>query len=599
MKIKEYYASKNKKIKLCIENFKTILAFEIFYKLLGLFILLPIVKEIFKFTLRITGLKIIIQNNILEYISKPVIYPFLLLIVMIAGVYVYFEIISFVNITLYIMKNRCISLFELLEVNIKTLKQQVKPINIFLWVYILLLLPLSFSFLENYLIVNFAFPSFVLDYFQYNLHLFFFVLVFLLICFWFTWIWCFVFHFMILKDMNFLEARKASSFLWKKNKGKFFKKSFLVFLISFISKYTIGVWQYACGYIVYKMRADANLLTLYLITLVYIFINLCIKIALNIFVFYELSDFYYEYNPVQKMPKKLKNNKLKALKINLGLNIAMIAIFIFTTWGSLKLKERITDLDKWGNTKITAHRGDSIKEIENTLEAFKSAIKSECDYIELDVMLTKDEKLVITHDSNLKRLTGVNRRVKELTLAEIKELDIVRNGKKAKFATLDETLDFTSGKIKLNIELKPDGDDELLAQRVYEKLRDYDRKDFIISSFSKRALKKMKELDPGIKTGITMAISIGDKGAFENVDFYSLEESYVTRKDIENAHKNNREVHVWMINSESELVYVMHKGVDNVITDYPEIMVKKRDKVLENKRKYIISYMFQFEISGI
>ena len=309
MKIKEYYASKNKKIKLCIENFKTILAFEIFYKLLGFFILLPIVKEIFKFTLRIMGLKIIIQNNILEYISKPIIYPFLLLIVMIAGVYVYFEIISFVNITLYIMKNRCISLLELLEVNIKTLKQQAKPINIFLWVYILLLLPLSFSFLENYLIVNFAFPSFVLDYFQHNLPLFFFVLVFLLICFWFTWIWCFVFHFMILKDMNFLEARKASSLLWKKNKGKFFKKSFLVFLISFISKYTIGVWQYACGYIVYKMRADANLLTLYLITLVYIFINLCIKIALNIFVFYELSDFYYEYNPVQKMPKKLKNNK--------------------------------------------------------------------------------------------------------------------------------------------------------------------------------------------------------------------------------------------------------------------------------------------------
>ena len=256
-------------------------------------------------------------------------------------------------------------------------------------------------------------------------------------------------------------------------------------------------------------------------------------------------------------------------------------------------------MDKWGDTKITAHRGDSIKEIENTLEAFKSAIKSECDYIELDVMLTKDEKLVITHDSNLKRLTGVNRRVKDLTLAEIKDLDIVKNGKKAKFATLDETLDFTSGKIKLNIELKPDGDDELLAQKVYEKLRDYDRKDFIISSFSKRALKKMKDLDPGIKTGITMAISIGDKEAFENVDFYSLEESYVTRKDIENAHKNNREVHVWMINNESDLVYVMHKGVDNVITDYPEIMVKKRDKVLENKRKYIISYIFQFGISGI
>ena len=56
--------------------------------------------------------------------------------------------------------------------------------------------------------------------------------------------------------------------------------------------------------------------------------------------------------------------------------------------------------------EITAHRGDSLKALENTLPAFEKAIESGSDWIELDVNETKDNVPVVFHDCNLKRLMG-------------------------------------------------------------------------------------------------------------------------------------------------------------------------------------------------
>ena len=64
---------------------------------------------------------------------------------------------------------------------------------------------------------------------------------------------------------------------------------------------------------------------------------------------------------------------------------------------------------------ITAHRGDSHNAPENTLAAFQSAIDNQTDCIELDVQQTKDHVIVVVHDTNLKRLTGVNQHVSDLT----------------------------------------------------------------------------------------------------------------------------------------------------------------------------------------
>ena len=70
--------------------------------------------------------------------------------------------------------------------------------------------------------------------------------------------------------------------------------------------------------------------------------------------------------------------------------------------------------------EITAHRGDSIKALENTIPAFEKAIESGADWIELDVKETRDNVPVVFHDSSLKRLMGQDGTIREMTLEEIK-----------------------------------------------------------------------------------------------------------------------------------------------------------------------------------
>ncbi len=80
---------------------------------------------------------------------------------------------------------------------------------------------------------------------------------------------------------------------------------------------------------------------------------------------------------------------------------------------------------------VLGHRGARFTTPENSLQSFKNAIRCGADGIELDVHLTKDNKLVVLHDSTLVRITGEKRLIKDLTLKEIKALDIshlVKNG---------------------------------------------------------------------------------------------------------------------------------------------------------------------------
>ena len=72
--------------------------------------------------------------------------------------------------------------------------------------------------------------------------------------------------------------------------------------------------------------------------------------------------------------------------------------------------------------EITAHRGDSVKALENTLPAFEKAIESGADWIELDVKETSDNVPVVFHDSDLKRLLGKEGKIREMTLEEMEAL---------------------------------------------------------------------------------------------------------------------------------------------------------------------------------
>jgi len=100
------------------------------------------------------------------------------------------------------------------------------------------------------------------------------------------------------------------------------------------------------------------------------------------------------------------------------------------------------------------HRGAKGYEPENTLRSFQKALELNVDAVELDVRRTKDGAIVVIHDAEVDRTTNGKGLVSELTLKEIKELDIEKG---EKIPTLEEALDFLDKKVKIFIELKEIG----------------------------------------------------------------------------------------------------------------------------------------------
>jgi glycerophosphoryl diester phosphodiesterase len=229
-------------------------------------------------------------------------------------------------------------------------------------------------------------------------------------------------------------------------------------------------------------------------------------------------------------------------------------------------------------TQVTAHRGFSKKAPENTLYAFEKALESGADYIELDVQLTKDGQLVVFHDEKLDRVTDGKGKLTEHTYDELQQLSagswFGKDGEfdDAKIPLLSEVFDLIDHDIMLNIEIKNRGDAMLTAEKTVELIKEYDFEDSCyVTSFSYAAIKRVKKLDPEIKTGLIA--NVATTTAFTQlkyIDALSLNHLLVNQAVVNNAHQNGKRVFVWTVDSKSEMQKMMSMGVDNIITNRPD-----------------------------
>jgi len=244
----------------------------------------------------------------------------------------------------------------------------------------------------------------------------------------------------------------------------------------------------------------------------------------------------------------------------------------------------INDIDFDHQVDVTAHRGSSLHAPENTLSAVRRAIEDGADFAEIDVQETADGVVVLLHDSDLMRIAGVNKKIWEVSYAEIKSLDagswFSKDFKGEHIPTLAETLELSRDKIKLNIELKFNGHEKQLAESVVKIIQNHKFESrCVVSSLNYAGLQKARDLDPDLKTGYIVARSIGNMFAAD-IDFLSLASSIVTADVVAAAGKSKKEIHVWTINSPDNMSYFIDLGVDNIITDYPArlvAMIKERE----------------------
>ncbi len=162
------------------------------------------------------------------------------------------------------------------------------------------------------------------------------------------------------------------------------------------------------------------------------------------------------------------------------------------------MKSRI-NIEHWLLSRPIAHRGlHQPQEIpENSMLAFEKAIKANHP-IELDVQLTKDNKVIVFHDNNLLRLTGVNAAISEKEYKEIDGLTLLSASQK--IPLLSEVLRSVNGTVPLLIEIKTQNRVGDIEPPVYDMLNKY-KGDYAIQSFDPRVVNWFRINAPEVLRG--------------------------------------------------------------------------------------------------
>lgn len=218
---------------------------------------------------------------------------------------------------------------------------------------------------------------------------------------------------------------------------------------------------------------------------------------------------------------------------------------------------------------VIAHRGNVKAGVENSIEAMQAAKKAGAAYSEMDVVMTKDKRFVVIHDNNLKRLSGVDNTVSNMTLKELQKLTLHQGKFTSHIASLEEFLAAAKAvKQPILIELKPYGHEPKdYVERFLKVLKEQNAtKDNKVMSLDLDVIQKVEKLAPEISTGYVIPIHMGPLPNYA-VDFYAVEEfSYNTLFAL-TAEQQKKDVYVWTINDETLMDKTLIGPANGIITD--------------------------------
>jgi glycerophosphoryl diester phosphodiesterase len=224
-------------------------------------------------------------------------------------------------------------------------------------------------------------------------------------------------------------------------------------------------------------------------------------------------------------------------------------------------------------TSVTAHRGAAGSAPENTLASVKRAIEDGARWVEIDVQENADGEVVVIHDSDFKKVAGLDLKVHEATSRELRQIDIgswfAPQFRKERVPTLAQVLELCKDKAGVNIELKYYGKNQRLEERVVEIVEAQGMADdVLIMSLKRDGVRKIRDLRPSWKIGLLVTVAMGDLSQLD-VDFLAVNTSLASLAFIQKAHDHGKEVFVWTVNDPLVMATMASRGADSLITDEP------------------------------
>lgn len=241
--------------------------------------------------------------------------------------------------------------------------------------------------------------------------------------------------------------------------------------------------------------------------------------------------------------------------------------------------------------RVIAHRGASAYAPENTLPAFELAWRQDADAIEGDFHLTADGEIVCVHDYSIKKYTGVDKRVEEMTLEELRSYDfgawVGESWKGTQIPTLREVLDTVPAGKLMFVEIKcgPEIVPELLEQVEASGLSE---EQIVFISFNEKVVQRLKKAAPAYTANWLVSVKRDERGRQRpktsklmrvlrksKVDDISTRANEVVDSAFVSRFKDKGlGYHVWTVDDPDYALALLEAGVDTITTNKPDSILE-------------------------
>ena len=234
--------------------------------------------------------------------------------------------------------------------------------------------------------------------------------------------------------------------------------------------------------------------------------------------------------------------------------------------------------------RVISHRGVSnANGVQNTVESLEKTAQLKPDLVEMDVQETKDGQFVMMHDANLRSLAGLNVTPQDLTLEELKQIDIFENGYQTKISSFDDYLNRANQlNQKLLIEIKTSKNDS--AQMMDHFLDQYGAKIKVyghqMQSLDYHVIEKVTQYDKEIP--VYFILPYNSVFPRTNASGYTMEYSTLDEYFVTKLWNTEQKLYVWTINGSESFNKSLHLGVDGMITDNLEMVQEELETAQED-----------------
>lgn len=241
--------------------------------------------------------------------------------------------------------------------------------------------------------------------------------------------------------------------------------------------------------------------------------------------------------------------------------------------------------------KVIGHRGDKVNFVENTLAGFDAILQNpEIDGFEFDVVMSKDKKLLISHDRFIIDTCGHKQYIHNLTYTELLAINKMVNSNEEKneerYPLLEEVLDLyanQSHKKMMLLEIKSIPASGVLpltipelVENVHRRLKRYSISDTCtIISFDYRIIKESYKQDKKRNIGLILHHNLIPLSSIINdlpISLLVMAKNWITKEQVDEMNKYDIDIFSWTPNTDKEWIRLDILGIKGLITDKPEVL---------------------------